>query len=147
MIATGPATWSRSLVAAVDVFVGVWLVAMIGLGLLTTHEIARLGSTSDSLLAISREEEHLAGALSPLRQIPIAGDQIASAQQELLQSSAQSARDAADARAAVDSLGNIAFGLVLLLAIFPVFAFYVPLRLTRRAFMRAALRGRPRQVA
>jgi hypothetical protein len=146
MIATGPATWRRSLVVAVDVFVGVWLVAMIGLGLLATHQISRLGSTSDSLLAISREEQHLAGALTPLRQIPVAGDQIASAQEELMQSSAQSARDAVETRAAVDSLSTIAFALVLLLAIFPVFAPYLPLRLTRRTFMRAA-QGRPRQVA
>jgi hypothetical protein len=146
MIATGPATWSRSLVVAVDVFVGVWLVAMIGLGLLAMHQFSRLASASDSLLAISREEQHLAGALSPLRQIPVAGDQIASAQEELMQSSAQSARDAVETRAAVDSLGTIAFALVLLLAIFPVFVFYLPLRLTRRTFMRAA-QGRPRQVA
>jgi len=146
MIATGPATWRRSLVVAVDVFVGVWLVGMIGLGLLATHQISRLGSTSDSLLAISREEQHLAGALTPLRQIPVAGDQIASAQEELMQSSAQSARDAVETRAAVDSLSTIAFALVLLLAIFPVFAFYLPLRLARRTLMRAA-QGRPRQVA
>jgi len=146
MIGTGPATWSRALVVAVDVFVGVWLVAMIGLGLLATHEVARLGGTSDSLLAISREEQHLAGALTPLRQIPVAGDRIASAQEELMQASAQSARDAVDTRAAVDALGNITLALVLLLAIFPVFAFYIPLRLTRRTVMRAA-RGRSRQVA
>jgi hypothetical protein len=146
MIATGPVRGSRSVVAAVDLFVGVWLVAMIGLGLLAMHEIARLGSTSDSLLAISREEEHLAAALSPLRQIPVAGDQIASAQDELMQSSAQSARDAVETRAAVDSLGNIAFAVVLSLAVFPVFAFYVPLRVTRRRSMRAP-RGRPRPVA
>jgi len=146
MIGTGPATWSRALVVAVDVFVGVWLVAMIGLGLLATHEVARLGGTSDSLLAISREEQLLAGALTPLRQIPVAGDRIASAQEELMQASAQSARDAVDTRAAVDALGNITLALVLLLAIFPVFAFYIPLRLTRRTVMRAA-RGRPRQVA
>jgi hypothetical protein len=146
MIAKGPATWRRSLVVAVDVFVGVWLVAMIGLGVLATHQISRLGSMSDSLLAISREEQHLAGALAPLRQIPVAGDQIATAQEELMQSSAQSARDAVETRAAVDSLGAIVFALVLFLAIFPVFAFYLPLRLTRRTFMRAA-QGRPRQVA
>jgi hypothetical protein len=146
MIATGPATWTRSLVVAVDVFVGVWLVAMIGLGLLAMHEIDRLGSTSDSLLAISREEQHLADALAPLRQVPVAGDQIASAQKELLQSSSQTARDAVETRAAVDSLGAVVFAVVLLLAIFPVFAFYVPLRLTRRTVMRSA-HGRPRQVA
>ena len=28
MIPIGPASWSRSLVAAVDLFVGIWLVAM-----------------------------------------------------------------------------------------------------------------------
>ena len=137
MIPIGPASWSRSLVTAVDIFVGIWLVAMVVLGLLATMEINRLASASDSLLSISREEQDLSNALAPLRQLPLAGDQIASAQQELAKASAASAKDAVDTRSAVDSLGNIAFALVILLAIFPVFAFYVPMRLTRFTSTRA----------
>ena len=145
MIPTGPASWSRSLVTAVDIFVGIWLVAMVVLGLLATMQINRLASASDSLLSISREERDLSNALAPLRQLPLAGDQIASAQKDLAQASAASAKDAVDTRSAVDSLGNIAFALVLLLALFPVFAFYVPMRLTRFTSTRAL--GRRRRQA
>jgi hypothetical protein len=145
MIPIGPASWSRSLVTAVDIFVGVWLVAMVVLGLLATMQVNRLASASDSLLAISREEQDLSRALAPLRQLPLAGDQIASAQHELAQASAASAKDAVDTRSAVDALGNIAFALVLLLALFPVFAFYVPMRLTRYTSTRA--HGRRRRQA
>ena len=144
MIPIGPATWSRSLVTAVDLFVGLWLIAMAVLGLLAMSQVDRLGSAGDSMLSVSQEERQLAGALTPLREIPIAGAQIASAQEELTRASAESAADAAQTHEAVDSLGNIAFALVLLLAIFPVFAFYVPMRLMRHASLRAF---RPRQLA
>jgi hypothetical protein len=142
VIPISPASWSRSLVTAVDIFVGVWLVAMVVLGLLATMQINRLASASDSLLAVSRGEQDLSRALAPLRQLPLAGDQIASAQDELAQASAASAKDAVDTRSAVDALGNIAFAVVLLLAMFPVFAFYVPMRLTRYTSTRATGRQR-----
>jgi len=142
MIPIGPASWSRSLVAAVDLFVGIWLFAMIALGLLAMMQINRLGAASDSLLEISREEHDLANALAPLRQLPLAGDQITSAQEDLEQASAASAKDAIDTRSSVDALSGIAFALVLLLALFPVFAFYVPMRLTRYTATRSARRRR-----
>ena len=142
MIPIGPASWSRSLVAAVDVFVGIWLVAMVGLGLLAMTQVNRLGTASDSLLEISREEHDLAAALAPLRQLPLAGDQIASAQEDLEHASAASAKDAIETRSSVDALSSIAFALVLLLALFPVFAFYVPMRLTRYTSSRSIPRRR-----
>jgi hypothetical protein len=142
MISIGPAGWSRSLVVAVDVLVGIWLVAMVGLGLLAMMQINRLGTASDSLLEISKEEHDLADALAPLRQLPLAGDRIATAQQDLEQASAASAKDAADSRSSLHALSSIAFALVLLLALFPVFAFYVPMRVTRYASTRSLGRRR-----
>jgi len=115
---------------------------MVGLGLLAMMQIDRLGTASDSLLEISREEHDLAAALAPLRQLPLAGDQIASAQEGLEQASAASAKDAIETRSSLDALGGIAFTLVLLLALFPVFAFYVPMRVTRYTATRSVRRRR-----
>jgi predicted PurR-regulated permease PerM len=138
----GPAQWSRSLVIAVDVVVVVWLAAMLVVGGLIKFEVDQLAATADSMTEVATQENDLASALGPLRSLPLAGDQLAAVQVQLQQSAMRTEHDAAVARTSVHALGTSAFLLVVLLAVFPVFVFYIPMRLTRHARTPAAHRRR-----
>lgn len=142
----GVTAWSRSLVIAVDVVVVAWLAAMLVLGGLIEAEIDRLGATADSMTQIAQQESDIAAALTPLQALPFGGDQIANARQELLQSSHRTLQDASVTSASVHQLADTAFLVVVLLAVFPILVFYIPMRLTRHA-ARRALRSRRRAAA
>ncbi len=142
----GVTVWSRSLVIAVDVVVVVWLAAMLALGGLIKAEIDRLAATADSMTQVAQQESDIAAALAPLQALPFEGDQIANARQELLQASHRTLQDASVTGAAVHQLAGTAFLVVVLLAVFPVLVFYLPMRLNRHR-ARRDLRGRRRAAA
>lgn len=146
MSSYGVGTWSRSLVIAVDVVVLVWLAAMLLLGGAAKADIDRLDATADSLTQVAQQETALAAALQPLQALPFGGDQIASAQNQLDQASQRTRHDAAVTSSSVHGLANLVFLLVVLLAVFPILVFYVPMRLTRYAARRAS-RHRRRAAA
>lgn len=131
--AYGPAAWSRSLVTAVDIAVVAWLAAMLSLGALAMGEIDRLGAAADSFVEIAHEENDLADALAPLKALPLVSDRIDSAQRELESASTRTAANAQTTRDSLHDLSRIAFALVALIALFPILAFYVPMRITRHA--------------
>jgi hypothetical protein len=141
---SGPRSWSSRLATAVDVFVAAWLLAMLGLGFAARSQIDQLAGTASALTEIARDENSLAVALEPLKTVGVASDVITSTQQELLRASADTARDAGSMRASLDALGVIALAIVALVAVFPVLAIYVPMRL---AGLMAARGTRRRTVA
>lgn len=142
----GVSAWSRSLVIAVDVVVVAWLAAMLVLAGLIKAEIDRLAATADSMTQVAQQEADIAAALAPLQTLPFEGEQIATARQELLQASHRTQQDASVTSTSVHQLAGTAFLVVVLLALFPVLAFYVPMRMSRHAALRA-LRGRRRAAA
>ena len=147
MSAYAATAWSRSLVVAVDVVVAVWLAAMLVVGGLVRSEIDRLAATSDSMTQIAQQESSLASALEPLRSLPFGeGDQVAATQLQLQQASRRTAHDAAITGASVHQLADTIFLLVVLVAIFPILVFYIPMRMTRH-FARQATRRHRREVA
>lgn len=135
--------WSRSLVVAVDVVVLVWLAAMLVVGGLARSEIDRLAATADSMTQIAQQESDLASALQPLRSLPFGeGDQVAATQLQLQQASQRTSHDAAVTGASVHQVADSIFLLVVLVAVFPILVFYVPMRVTRHVARRASRRRR-----
>lgn len=136
--------WSRSLVIAVDVVVLVWLSAMLILAGLVRTEIDRLAATADSMTQVAQQENDLAAALQPLRSLPFGeGDQVAATQLQLQQASQRTSHDATATESAVHQLADSIFLLVVLIAVFPILVFYIPMRMTRHVSRRSIGR-RPR---
>ena len=147
MGAYGVTAWSRSLVIAIDVVVLVWLAAMLVVGGLVRSEIDRLAATADSMTQIAQQESALASTLEPLRSLPFGeGDQVAATQLQLQQASQRTSHDAAITGASVHQLADGVFLLVVLLALFPILVFYIPMRMTRHVARRAT-RGHRRVAA
>ena len=147
MAAHGVTGWSRSLVIAIDVVVILWLAAMLIVGGLVRSEIDRLAATADSMTQIAQQESDLAAALEPLRSLPFGeGDQVAATQLQLQQASLRTSHDAAITGASVHQLADTVFLLVVLLAVFPILVFYIPMRMARHVARRAT-RGHRRVAA
>jgi predicted PurR-regulated permease PerM len=142
MSSYGPAAWSRTVVTAVDIAVVVWLGIMLALGGLAMGEINRLASAADSFVEIAQEETGLAAALAPLKALPLVSDQIDSDQRQLNSASARTAQNADITRSSLHDLAHIAFAFVALVAVFPIFTFYLPMRITRYMGDRAAVHRR-----
>ena len=128
---------------AIDAFVVVWVAAMLALGVLAMTAIDRVANAADSLTQIAHEERDLATALAPLESLPLAGTQVASADQELRDASKRTAGDADITGASIHQLARIAFGVVALLALFPIVTFYLPLRVRRSQLVGAMEHRRP----
>lgn len=145
MSAYGATAWPRSLVIAVDVVVVMWLVAMLTLGAVVRAEIDHFAATADSMNQIAQQESDLASMLQPLRSLPFGeGDQVAATQLQLQQASLRTSHDAAVTGASVHQLADSIFLLVVLVAVFPILVFYIPMRLTRHATWRRSARSRRR---
>jgi len=119
----------RSYRLAIDVFVVIWVAAMLTLGWLAMLEFDRLAGTADSLSGVAREESGLASALMPLESLPLTGDRVAQAERNLRATSTSTAADAEVMRGSLREVGRIAFGIVALIALFPVVVFYLPMRM------------------
>ena len=137
---------SRPLTIAVDLAVLAWLAAMLLLEGAVRSELERLTATADSMTEIAVQENQLASTLDPLRVLPVGGDQIANAERDLRQAAIHTRHDATVTRDSLHDLAGSAFLLIVLLAVFPILAFYIPMRLTRLVSGRE-VRGNRRAAA
>jgi len=128
---------------AIDAFVVVWVVAMLALGWLAMRAIDQVGNAASSLSDVAREESELAAALAPLESLPLAGPQVVSADRELRDAATRTDANAEVTGASIHELARIAFALVVMLALFPVVTFYLPLRAARSPLARELEHRRP----
>lgn len=128
---------------AIDAFVVVWVAAMLALGFLAMETVDRIAGAADSFSDIARQERDLATALSPLESLPLAGAQVATADRELRDDSARTAANAQLTGASIHELARIVFALVVMLALFPVVTFYLPMRVARSPIVAQLERRRP----
>ena len=127
---------------AIDAFVVVWVLSMLALGVFAMREFDRLAGTADSFAEIGQQESELASALAPLESLPLTGTSIASTDTQLREAAAATTSNAAVMRSSLHDLGRIVFGIVALVALFPVVALYMPMRLAPLAMNRSRTRRR-----
>jgi hypothetical protein len=130
---------------AIDAFVVVWVISMLALGVFAMREFDRLADTAGSFAEIGQQESELAAALAPLESLPLTGTRIATTDAQLREAAASTTGSAAVMRSSLHDLGRIAFGIVALVALFPVVALYMPMRFAPLAMTRS--RTRQRHVA
>ncbi len=136
----GPAAWRRSLVVAIDLVVVAWTLCMLALAGAVSTEIDRIGGVADSMSATASAETALATALGPLASIPFVNLNLGGAQHQLDEAAASTSAGAVSTRSAVRSLSRTSGLVVVLLALFPLLVFYLPLRMVRVAAIRSQRR-------
>jgi hypothetical protein len=103
---------SKRFVTVLGVFVAVWTVVWISMGIWTRHEVQTLRQLSDTVVQSGGAVKETGDALQGLRSIPFVGGEVARVGRRVSASGTSARRSGRSSRAAVDNLATL-FGVAI----------------------------------
>ena len=122
---------------ALDVALGVWVLAWIGLGVAIGLEIANLSSLSRTAIVDGRAVEAVGRSLGAVSGIPVVGGSLSGVAHQVQVAGASAVSGGMSSQSSVHALSVLLAIAVALLPSIPVFGFYLPVRLDLRREARA----------
>ena len=123
---------SRAFLTILGVFVVVWTVAWILMGIWTKHEVQTLRRLSNTVIQSGGAVKQTGDALQGLRSIPFVGGDVARIGRQVSVAGVNARRSGRSSRSAVDNLASLLGFAIATVPTFPMIAlFVVTLRLAR----------------
>lgn len=135
----------RTLVA-VDGALLIWTLVWVLLGISVAQEVRGLSELSGTIRTVGGAVEESGVALQGLDDIPVVGGGLAEPAQRIQEAGRSVEESGASSRESIDDLSTLLGLSVALIPSIPILAFYLPLRLARRAEARSLERVRARAV-